>query len=53
MTQALGFSGLPNSRVIFQPREFGILDRYTVLKEIYKMQLSPTVVSLASHKDTN
>jgi hypothetical protein len=43
----------PSYEVLFQPSQFGILDRYSVIKEIYKVQLSPTVISLASHLDTN
>ena len=39
--------------VLFQPREFGILNRYSIIKEIYKVQLSPTIVSLASNNETN
>ena len=39
--------------ILFQPREFGILDNYKIIKELYNVTLSPTVVSLASHKDTN
>lgn len=37
----------------FQPSEYGILDSYSVLKEIYKVQLSPTIISLTTHKETN
>lgn len=37
----------------FHPSEYGVLDNYSVLKEIYKVQLSPTVISLATHKETN
>ncbi|TNV81765.1 hypothetical protein FGO68_gene10557 [Halteria grandinella] len=38
--------------VLFQPSELGILERYSIIKEIYKVQLSPTIVSLAAHNDT-
>ena len=37
----------------FQPSEYGILDNYSVIKEIYKVQLSPTIISLTTHKETN
>lgn len=39
--------------VHFQPSEYGILDNYSVVKEIYKVQLSPTIISLTTHKETN
>lgn len=37
----------------FHPSEYGILDRYSVVKEIYRVQLSPTIITLTTHKDTN
>jgi len=37
----------------FHPSEYGILDNYSVIKEIYKVQLSPTIISLTTHKETN
>ena len=39
--------------VHFNPSEFGILDNYSFIKEIYKVQLSPTIISLTTHKETN
>jgi len=42
-----------SSSIHFKPSEYGILDRYDVIKELYKVQLSPTVISLASNKETN
>lgn len=39
--------------ILFQPSDFGILDQYSVIKEIYKVQLSPTIISLTAHKETN
>jgi hypothetical protein len=37
----------------FHPSEFGILDNYSVVKEIYHVTLSPTIITLATHKETN
>lgn len=53
LSDSRGSQGKRAPEVLFQPSEFGILDRYSVIKEIYKVQLSPTIVSLASHKETN
>lgn len=39
--------------IYFQPSEFGILDKYSLIKELYKLQLSPTVITLTSHIETN
>jgi hypothetical protein len=46
-------SGRSVADVIFQPSEFGILDKYTVVKSIYATQLSPTVVTLTVDTETN
>ena len=37
----------------FQPSEYGILNDYSVVKEIYRVQLSPTIITLTTHKETN
>lgn len=37
----------------FQPSEYGILDHYSVVKEIYRVQLSPTIITLTTHNETN
>lgn len=42
-----------NTNIYFQPSEFGILNKYNTIKELYKVQLSPTVVSLTTHVETN
>ena len=34
----------------FHPSEYGILDNYSVEKEIYRLQLSPTIISLTRRK---
>ncbi len=51
-----GASGTQRKRIIdvqFQPSQFGILDKYQPIKEIYKVMLSPTIITLASNKETN
>jgi hypothetical protein len=35
------------------PSEFGVLDKYSLVKEIYKVQLSPTIITLAENRETN
>jgi len=51
--------GLPQSVLInpidiqFHPSEYGILDHYSVVKEIYRVQLSPTIITLTTHNETN
>ena len=37
----------------FHPSEYGILDHYSVVKEIYRVQLSPTIITLTTHNETN
>lgn len=37
----------------FHPSEFGILDNYSLVKEIYHVQLSPTIITLAMNKETH
>lgn len=39
--------------VLYRPREYAILDSYSIASEIYNVRLSPTLVSLAYHKETN
>lgn len=36
--------------IYFQPSEYGIVHNYDTVKELYKVQLSPTIVTLASHR---
>ena len=36
----------------YKPSVISIVDNYKVVKELYKVQLSPTVVSLTSHRET-
>jgi hypothetical protein len=38
---------------MFEPSEFGVLDKYSLVKEIYKVQLSPTIITLAENRDTH
>lgn len=51
--------GLPQSVLVnpidiqFHPSEYGILDHYSVVKEIYRVQLSPTIITLTTHNETN
>ena len=37
----------------FNPSEYGILNDYSVVKEIYRVMLSPTIITLTTHKETN
>ena len=37
----------------FTPSEFGILENYQVEKEIYKVMLSPTIITLTRRKDND
>jgi hypothetical protein len=39
--------------VHFNPSEYGILNDYSVVKEIYRVMLSPTIITLTTHKETN
>lgn len=39
--------------ISFQPSEFGILENYSVEKELYKVQLSPTIITLTRRKDND
>ena len=55
-TNAGGANHTQGKRIIdvqFQPSQFGILDKYQPIKEIYKVQLSPTIITLASNMETN
>lgn len=51
--------GIPQSAMMhpidiqFQPSEYGILDHYSLVKEIYRVQLSPTIITLTKHNETN
>lgn len=51
--------GLPHSSLVkpidiqFHPSEYGILNNYVVVKEIYRVQLSPTIITLTTHKENN
>ncbi len=37
----------------FHPREYGILENYSTVKNIYSLLLSPTIVTLTNHIKTN
>ena len=37
----------------FHPREYGILESYCPVKNIYSLLLSPTIVTLTNHIKTN
>ena len=45
-----GGSDLGVTDIYFQPSEYGIVQNYETVKELYKVQLSPTIVTLASHR---
>jgi len=47
-----GIEGIPID-IEFHPSEYGVLNKYSVLKEIYKVQLSPTIISLATNLETH
>lgn len=36
----------------YKPSLYGIVDNYKVVKDIYSLQLSPTIVQLTSHRET-
>ena len=44
--------GISSSKIDihFHPSEYGILDKYSVEKEIYRLQLSPTIITLTRRK---
>ncbi|CDW71382.1 calcium-dependent protein kinase 10-like [Stylonychia lemnae] len=37
----------------YQPKDFGILDQFPIKEKLYSVQLSPTVIYLTSHEETD
>ena len=38
---------------VFQPKEYGILEKYAVKEELYRVMLSPTIITKVINKETN
>lgn len=37
----------------FTPTDYGVIDKYAIVKEIYQLPLSPTIIQLATHKESD
>ena len=38
--------------VSFDPKEYGIVETYEDVKQLYALDLSPTIITLTTHKET-
>jgi len=37
----------------FSPQDYGIVQKYEHQRDLYKVELSPTIITLTTHKESN